>query len=104
MLITDWEARNLGASVEVSASMDGFRLWYISKSFAVSRGGDPFVAAALLPAMLKGEPLQVDPALPVSPKLLQNLGRLQKFITAESRSRSSPSRPRAERPSRSTRE
>ena len=80
MLITNRETRELGDSLEVSASVDGFRLWYrLPTSFAVSGAGDPFLAAALLPAMLKGEPLHVDAALPVSPKLLTNLARLQEI-------------------------
>ncbi|RPJ03657.1 MAG: hypothetical protein EHM31_00030, partial [Candidatus Aminicenantes bacterium] len=62
----------------MSATVDGFRLWYrVPKSFAVSRTGDPFLAAALLPAMLKGEPLKLGPGLTVSPKLLKNVEVLQ---------------------------
>lgn len=78
MLITNREIKELDDSLEISASIDDFRLWYrVPKSFAVSGAGDPFLAAALLPAMLKGEPLQIDPGLPVSPKLLKNLSVLQ---------------------------
>ena len=80
MLITNREIKELEDSLEISASIDDFRFWYrVPKSFAVSRAGDPFLAAALLPAMLKGEPLQIDPGLPVSPKLLKNLSVLQEI-------------------------
>ena len=78
MLITDWVIKELDDSREVSALIDGFRLWYrFPKSFSFSRTGDPFLAAALLPAMLRGEPLQMGPGMTVSPKLLKNLPVLQ---------------------------
>ena len=75
--------KNLGISEqegtrEVSADIDGFRLWYrLPKAYPFSRSGDPFLAIALLPAMLKGEALEIDPSLPVSPKLLGNTALLQ---------------------------
>ncbi len=78
MLITDWRTTELDDSREVSASIDGFRLWYrVPRDFAVSRTGDPFLAAAILPAMLRGETLQLDPGLTVSPTLLKNVEILQ---------------------------
>ncbi len=78
MHITDWQIEQQQETVEVSAEVDGFRLWYrVPKAYAVSRTADPFVTAALLPAMAKGEPLEVDPHLTVSPRLLANLERLQ---------------------------
>lgn len=78
MLITDWEIKELGDSREVSASIDGFRLWYrVPKDLAVSTTGEPFLAAALLPAMLRGESLGMEPDLTVSPKLLKNVPVLQ---------------------------
>ncbi len=78
MLITDWRTRDLEDSREVSATVDGFRLWYrVPKSFAVSGTGDPFLAASLLPAMLQGERLKMEPGLTVSPKLIRNVEVLQ---------------------------
>lgn len=80
MRITDWRIRDLGDDAEVSADVDGFRLWYrLPRSYPVSRAADPFVAAALLPAMLQGQGLEVGPGLTLSPKLLENLGRLQEI-------------------------
>ncbi|MGZ5515685.1 MAG: hypothetical protein ACXWHD_11210 [Candidatus Aminicenantales bacterium] len=80
MRITDWRTRALGDSTEVSADIDGFRLWYrVPRSYPLSRAADPFVAAALLPAMLQGQGLEVGPGLTMSPKLVGNLGRLQEI-------------------------
>jgi hypothetical protein len=80
MQVADWRIEESSDSTEVSADIDGFRLWYRSpKPYLISRSGDPFLASALLPAMLKGERLEIDPRLPVSPKLLDNISRLQEI-------------------------
>jgi hypothetical protein len=41
--------------------------------------GDPFVIAALVPAMEAGSRISVDPDLPVSSRLIDNLGRFQEI-------------------------
>lgn len=80
MRIANWQIEPQQETVEVSAEVDGFRLWYrVPGSYAVSRTADPFLAAALLPAMAKGEPLEIDPSLTVSPRLLTNVARLQEI-------------------------
>jgi hypothetical protein len=80
MNITNWQITEREDTQEISAEIDGFHLWYrLPKSYPVSRAGDPFLAAAFLPAMLKGEPLEVDPSLPISPKLLENTLLLQEI-------------------------
>jgi hypothetical protein len=80
MKIGNHEIKALADTVEVSADVDGFRLWYrVPKAYQVSRSGDPFLAAALLPAMLKGEKLEIDPGMPVSPRLLENVSQLQEI-------------------------
>jgi len=48
-------------------------------SYDISQTADPFLAAALLPAMARGEPLEVDPGLAVSPRLLTNIATLQEI-------------------------
>lgn len=64
MKITNWRVAQQPDTIEVSAEVDGFRLWYrLPKSYSISIAGDPFLAAALLPAMLKGKPLEIDPQL-----------------------------------------
>ena len=78
MRIAGWEIRERGETAEISADVDGFRLWYrIPLSVPYARTADPFAAAALLPAMLQGGPLEIAPDLPLSPKLLENLRVLQ---------------------------
>lgn len=80
MKITDWRTRELGEVTEVSADIDGFRLWHRApRSYPLSRAADPFVTAALLPAMREGRGLEVGPGLALSPKLAGNLGLLQEI-------------------------
>lgn len=80
MYISNWEIKEQVDTVEVSADVDGFRLWYrLPQSYSVSRAGDLFLAAALLPAMKQGEKLEIDPRLTVSPKLLENVLLLQEI-------------------------
>jgi len=80
MLITNWKLEEKNNTLEVSADVDGFRLWYkVPASYQVSKAADPFMAAALIPAMLEGEKLDVDPGLTVSPGLMTNLLQLQEI-------------------------
>jgi hypothetical protein len=67
-------------TMEVSADIDGFRLWFRApNTYQVSRSGAPFLAAALLPAMLKGEELEIDPGMPESPRLLDHVSQLREI-------------------------
>ena len=78
MRVTGCEIQDTQHATIVSAVVDGFRLWYrLPRSFPFAKRGDAFVAAALLPAMARGERLDVDPDLPVSPLLLEGVARLQ---------------------------
>jgi len=78
MRIGNWEIKEQADFQEVSAAIDDFRLWFRApRSIRLSRAGDPFLAAALLPAMAKGEKLDIDPSLPVSPRLLRNCAVFQ---------------------------
>jgi hypothetical protein len=80
MRITDWELKIQGDFQEISAAVDGYRLWYrFPKIYSASKAGDSFVVAALLPAMLEGSILEIDSSLPVSPKLLANIERVQEI-------------------------
>jgi len=64
-------------AVELSADIDGFRLWYrFPADCDISVRGDVFLAAALQPAMRAGETLVIENA-PVSPQLLANVDRFQ---------------------------
>lgn len=70
--------RILGDAIEVSAELDGQRLWYrFPAHFHRQLRGDAFLAAGLLPAMRVNRPIHVDSTLPVSPDLLTRLDRLQ---------------------------
>jgi hypothetical protein len=66
----------------LSATIDGRELWYKFPPFVeLVRLGDALLAASLLPAMLKGETLEIDPALPVSPGLLEKVKNLQEIFS-----------------------
>lgn len=80
MRIEKWERNEYKNFIEVSANIDEFRLWYrVADLNQISQNGDPFLAAALLPAMLKGEELEIDPSLTISPRLLKNIRLLQEI-------------------------
>lgn len=80
MQIGSWTLERKPRTFEVSAIVDGYRRWYrVPCTYQVSRSGDPFLAAALLPAMLRGESIEIDPTLIVSPKLIENIGILQEI-------------------------
>ena len=80
MKVKDPQVRRQAETVEVSADIDGFRLWYrLPATYRVSPAADPFVAAALLPAMAKGERLEIEPGWRLSPLLLEHLGTLQEI-------------------------
>jgi hypothetical protein len=81
VIIRDWRLEEQADTLEVSAEIDGFRLRYrVPSTCRVSRSGDPFVAAAMFPAMLQGKALEVDPDLPVSAKFLENYSLLQEIF------------------------
>jgi hypothetical protein len=80
MRVANRKITERGDIVEISADVDGFRLWYrIPKSYKISRSGDAFLASVLLPAMRQGEKIEIDQSLPVSPKLLKNVFLLQEI-------------------------
>lgn len=77
MRVHDIRVRALDGARELSASVDGFRLWYrFPADCPVSTHGDAFLAAALLPAMRAGETLTLEGA-PVSPMLLRGIAQAQ---------------------------
>ncbi len=81
MRIRKWETSTHDDTREVAAEVDGYRLWYrLPAIYPFSRSADPFLAAALLPAMVRGEDLEVEAPLTVSPRLLANCARLQEIF------------------------
>ncbi len=80
MKIGERSVREDRDTTEVSATVDGYRLWYrVPRSYAVTDSADPFLAAALFPAMRLGRKIEIDPILSVSPRLLDNLRILQEI-------------------------
>lgn len=80
MHASDIGIRVAGDHKELSATVDGFRLWYrVPRDCPLEARGDAFVAAGLLPAMLAGENLVIDDA-PVSPQLLTSTARIQQIF------------------------
>jgi hypothetical protein len=67
---------------ELAGNIDDYRLWYrFAPGTAPSAASsDPFLAAALLAAMARGESLEVDPGLAVSPRLLAALEQIQQIF------------------------
>jgi hypothetical protein len=66
---------------ELSALLDGSPIWFrFPEEYVLAPRGDPFLAASLLPAMLQGEALEIDPRAPVSPRLLGQVAQLQEIF------------------------
>jgi hypothetical protein len=83
--LVDYEGRaELRGTVEGGALREPFRLHFQVSTDVAARipahNGDPFLAAALLPAMKSGEPLEID--APVSPRLLRSLEQIQAIYRA----------------------
>jgi hypothetical protein len=78
MHIHDYGIERAGGDCTVSAAVDASRIYFrLIGGDCSDVLGDPFVIAALVSAMENGSPLSVDPAIPVSRRLIDNLGRFQ---------------------------
>ena len=78
MRITDFSFRKQADYQELSASLDGRRLWYrIFSGHGLEIRADPFVIVGLLVAMSSRKDIVVDPSIPLSPKLSEGIGVLQ---------------------------
>lgn len=72
------EERRPGGLRRVQATVGGELLWFEAPEGAtMPLRGEPFVIAALLPAMVRGQPLVGHPDLPICPVLRANLDRVQ---------------------------
>ncbi len=81
MKIRDWTTYREDGTIKVVADVDGFDLWYrVPIMYPPFRSADPFVAAALLPAMTLGEELTVEPGLRLSPRLWRSAADLQEIF------------------------
>jgi hypothetical protein len=67
---------------EVSALVGDFRLSYrVTPGVVSAASAGAFLAAALLPAMARGEPLELDPPHSACPRLLAGLDKLQEIFS-----------------------
>jgi len=63
---------------EFGADVDGERVWFqVPRGVSLAQRAEPFVAAGLLEAMIRGVPLEVDDSLPLSPLHYESLTELQ---------------------------
>lgn len=78
MKITNLKDSTQGDRRTISVDIGGFDLFFnMPTNFGRVDNADPFVAAALLPAMYKGEDIHLALDLPISQRLLSNLKQLQ---------------------------
>lgn len=67
--------------IRISTTIGDQTLWFeTAEAIATPLRGEPFVIAALLPAMIQGSPLIAPASLPICPVLLQNLHQLQQIF------------------------
>jgi len=81
MRISRVELERTPQADELSGLVGDYRLWYrFAPGTVGAASADSFLAAALLPAMARGESLELDPELAVSPKLLAGTEPLQEIF------------------------
>ena len=81
MLIDAIALRREVDSQTLSGVIDGFELWYrFPRGVKATITGNPFLAAALIPAMLKGEAICVSEEYRVSPLMLRGIDELQSIL------------------------
>ena len=72
-----------GDGLEVSARVGNHRIWFrVPSDHPTPLRADPFLVVGLLGAMAAGEPLEADPDLPVSPRLLAGIDAAQDILHA----------------------
>lgn len=80
MHISDYRIERAGDGCTVSASVDASRIYFrLINGDCSDVLGDPFLIAGLVGAMERGESICVAPDIPVSSRLIQNLGRFQEI-------------------------
>jgi len=78
VIIRDAKCIERDGLTELSAEVDGYRIWFrVPAGVEVSLRAEPFIAAGLFEAMARGVPLHVEPGLPLSPALLERLDEIQ---------------------------
>lgn len=65
----------------LSADVGGVEIWYrVPADRSPEVRADPFVAAAVMPAMAAGEPIEIDSDAAVSPRLLRGIDKIQDIL------------------------
>ncbi len=83
MRVTDVRLRTSTEGDELTARIGDFVCRYQFPSGSVANStGDAFLAAGLLAAMVRGEPLELDTEFTASPTLLEGLEQIQEVLTA----------------------
>jgi hypothetical protein len=83
MQLVDVRVDRFGGEGEVSARIGDMSLWYrVPAEYTEAPVADAFLVAALMPAMARGEHLDVSPGLSVSPRLLQAIGTIEDILHA----------------------
>ena len=69
-------------SFTLSGECGGFTVFYtLPAELDVTLSADPFIAAALVPAMKHASDIEIEPGVPVSATLLANIDRLQEILS-----------------------
>src|SRR5512133_1200202 len=77
------QAKQFGSEIEIAASVGDTRLWYrVPAAFGDQVRAEPFLVAGILPAMARGEALEVSSAIGISPRLSASLPKVQQILHA----------------------
>jgi 7-cyano-7-deazaguanine synthase in queuosine biosynthesis len=74
-------AKQFGQELEIAATIGETRLWYrIPSALAGEVRAEPFLVAGLMPAMARGEKLEVSSSFRISPRLFTSLPKIQQIL------------------------
>ncbi|MBU2955619.1 hypothetical protein [Marinobacter sp. F3R08] len=78
MIISNITSRKIENQIEVSALIDGYKLWYrFPDHLSLALSAEPFLAASFFVASQSGTTLEVQDSKTASPRILENFKRLQ---------------------------
>lgn len=81
MRLDNFAASRSAGEVTLSAELGGLPIWYrFPEETPVTPRADPFIVAALMPAMAANEPIEVTSDLAVSPRLLRGIEVAQEIL------------------------
>jgi hypothetical protein len=77
------ESKQIGQEIELSAIIGETRLWYrVPGLFAGRVRAEAFLVSALMPAMARGESLELSTQICISPRLLKSIPKIQEILHA----------------------